>query len=132
MREFSPRSLLKLGAATLSIAGAALIAANAGHTLAAEAADPPITTGSPTEVGAVYVFGKRLEGIGKSVSASEGVVSFAKFEDRPLLRPGELVEVVPGLVATQHSGNTKANQYFLRGFNLDHGTDFSVSFDGVR
>ena len=44
--------------------------------------------------------------------------------DRPLARVGELVEVIPGAVATQHSGEGKANQYFLRGFNLDHGTDF--------
>jgi hypothetical protein len=79
----------------------------------------------------VYVFGKRKKDIGVAESASEGTVSFARFEDRPLTRPGELVEVVPGMAATQHSGNTKANQYFLRGFNLDHGTDFSVSFDGV-
>ena len=79
----------------------------------------------------VTVFGKRKNDIGVVQSASEGTVSFAKFADRPLTRPGELVEVVPGMAATQHSGNTKANQYFLRGFNLDHGTDFSVSFDGV-
>ena len=49
--------------------------------------------------------------------------------DRPILRRGELLEVVPGLVVTQHSGDGKANQYFLRGFNLDHGTDFSISVD---
>ena len=79
----------------------------------------------------IYVFGKRHNDIGIATSASEGTVSFAKFSDRPLTRPGELVEVVPGMAATQHSGNTKANQYFLRGFNLDHGTDFSVSLDGV-
>jgi hypothetical protein len=48
-----------------------------------------------------------------------------------LLRPGELVEVIPGLAATQHSGSGKANQYFLRGFNIDHGTDFSVSLGGT-
>jgi hypothetical protein len=116
----------------------ALIAASAvmlvpcvshGHTLAAP--DVPVATAPQTEAQQVYVFGKRLEGIGVSLSASEGEVSFAKFEDRPLMRPGELVEVVPGMVATQHSGGTKANQYFLRGFNLDHGTDFSVSFDGA-
>ena len=94
-------------------------------------ADRPLTTARTSEVDALYVYGKRLEGVGTSVSASEGAVSFAKFEDRPLLRPGELVEVIPGMAATQHSGNTKANQYFLRGFNLDHGTDFSVRFDGV-
>ncbi|MEO6155290.1 MAG: TonB-dependent receptor, partial [Thermomonas sp.] len=51
--------------------------------------------------------------------------------DRPLLRTGDLLELVPGLVATQHSGSGKANQYFLRGFNLDHGTDFSTSIDGM-
>ncbi|EGF89256.1 tonB-dependent Receptor Plug domain protein [Asticcacaulis biprosthecium C19] len=79
----------------------------------------------------VHVFGKRRNEIGVAQSASEGVVSFARFDDRPLTRPGELVEVVPGMAATQHSGSTKANQYFLRGFNLDHGTDFSVSLDGV-
>ncbi len=50
---------------------------------------------------------------------------------RPLLRPGELIEAVPGLAATQHSSAGKANQYFLRGFNLDHGTDLSASLDGV-
>ena len=79
----------------------------------------------------VYVWGLREDKIGQARSSSEGVVNFALFEDRPLLRPGELVEVVPGLAATQHSGSGKANQYFMRGFNLDHGTDFSVSFDGV-
>ncbi|MFP1133295.1 TonB-dependent receptor [Asticcacaulis sp. W401b] len=79
----------------------------------------------------VYVFGKRRNLIGQAASASEGVISFARFADRPLLRPGELVEAVPGMAATQHSGNTKANQFFLRGFNLDHGTDFSVSLDGA-
>ena len=79
----------------------------------------------------IYVFGKRRNDIGIATSASEGTVSFAKFADRPLTRPGELVEVIPGMAATQHSGNTKANQYFLRGFNLDHGTDFTVSLDGV-
>ena len=97
---------------------------------AASTADA-IATAPASDVEGVYVFGKRLEGVGTSPAASEGAVSFAKFEDRPLLRPGELVEVIPGMVSTQHSGNTKANQYFLRGFNLDHGTDFSVRFDGV-
>src|SRR5262249_19028970 len=52
-------------------------------------------------------------------------------EDRPIYRPGEILEAVPGLVVTQHSGEGKANQFFLRGFNLDHGTDFATSIDGV-
>jgi hypothetical protein len=50
---------------------------------------------------------------------------------RPVLRRGEVLEVVPGMVVTQHSGGGKASQYFLRGFNLDHGTDFSISVDGM-
>ncbi|WP_084397263.1 TonB-dependent receptor [Henriciella aquimarina] len=79
----------------------------------------------------VVVHGRGLELIGEAGAASEGVVGYADFEDRTLSRVGELVEVIPGAVATQHSGEGKANQYFLRGFNLDHGTDFNASVDGV-
>ncbi|HEV7689209.1 MAG TPA: TonB-dependent receptor [Hyphomonadaceae bacterium] len=79
----------------------------------------------------VVVFGRSEQQIGEAISASEGIVGYADFETRPLLRPGELVEVIPGMVAAQHSGGGKANQYFLRGFNLDHGTDFAGSIDGV-
>jgi outer membrane receptor protein involved in Fe transport len=59
------------------------------------------------------------------------VVGYRDFEDKPLGRVGELVENVPGMIATQHSGTGKANQYFLRGFNLDHGTDFASFVDGA-
>lgn len=79
----------------------------------------------------VIVYGRQTELIGKAQGASEGIVGEADFETRPLLRPGELVEVIPGMVAAQHSGGGKANQYFMRGFNLDHGTDFAGSIDGV-
>jgi hypothetical protein len=54
-----------------------------------------------------------------------------QLESRPLLRVGELLEVVPGMIVTQHTGDGKANQYFLRGFNLDHGTDFSTRVEGM-
>jgi hypothetical protein len=64
-------------------------------------------------------------------SASSGRASGAELLDRPFLRRGELLEVVPGLIVTQHSGGGKANQYFLRGFNLDHGTDFAVFVDNM-
>lgn len=73
--------------------------------------------------------GKNLIGI--AGSASQGEVSQKQFENRPFSRNGELVEVVPGAIATQHSGSGKANQYFLRGFNLDHGTDFTTFVDGI-
>ena len=69
--------------------------------------------------------------IGIAVSASEGSAGAADLARRLPLRAGDIVETVPGMVATQHSGGGKANQYYLRGFNLDHGTDFSVSVAGM-
>jgi hypothetical protein len=68
---------------------------------------------------------------GDAAAASEGTVTAAQIENRPILRTGEVLEVVPGLVVTQHSGDGKANQYFLRGFNLDHGTDFASRVEGM-
>jgi outer membrane receptor protein involved in Fe transport len=69
--------------------------------------------------------------VGTSSAASEGTVEGDALQDIPLLRPGEALETVPGLVVTQHSGDGKANQYFLRGYNLDHGTDLTSFVDGV-
>lgn len=69
--------------------------------------------------------------VGAAESASEGTVTAQQLEQRPLLRPAEVLEVVPGLVVSQHAGDGKANQYYLRGFNLDHGTDFSASLMGM-
>jgi len=68
---------------------------------------------------------------GQFVSASQGWVSGDTLVERPMLRTGEMLEFIPGMMVTQHSGSGKANQYFLRGFNLDHGTDFAVSVDGM-
>ena len=79
----------------------------------------------------VVVFARGEEQIGRAAAASEGAVGGADLSVRPLLRVAELLEVVPGLIAVQHSGSGKANQYFLRGFNLDHGTDFSNYVDDV-
>ncbi len=69
---------------------------------------------------------------GQASSASEGILTGAQIRSRPLSRVGDLLEAVPGLSAAQHSGDGKANQLFLRGFNLDHGTDFATYVDGVR
>jgi hypothetical protein len=65
--------------------------------------------------------------IGLAGAASEGAVTAKQLQNRPLRRPGEVLETVPGLAISQHGGEGKANQYYLRGFNLDHGTDFAVS-----
>ncbi len=69
--------------------------------------------------------------IGSSDAASQGTIRAELLESRPPQRPGEVLEFVPGLIVTQHSGDGKANQYFLRGFNLDHGTDFATSVGGI-
>jgi outer membrane receptor protein involved in Fe transport len=79
----------------------------------------------------VVVFARGEALIGKADAASEGAVGGADLSVRPLLRVAELLEAVPGLIAVQHSGSGKANQYFLRGFNLDHGTDFTTVIDDV-
>jgi outer membrane receptor protein involved in Fe transport len=79
----------------------------------------------------VVVFARGEALIGKAGAASEGAVGGADLSVRPLLRVAELLEAVPGLIAVQHSGSGKANQYFLRGFNLDHGTDFTTLIDDV-
>lgn len=79
----------------------------------------------------IIVYGRQIEQVGTATSGSEGVVGYADFENRPISRVGELAENVPGVIATQHSGSGKANQYFLRGFNLDHGTDLAGYVDGA-
>ena len=83
------------------------------------------------EIEEIHVWGRSLQLLGTADSASQGVVGYDDFSTRPLARVAELVEVIPGMIATQHSGPGKANQYFLRGFNLDHGSDFSTYFDGM-
>ena len=79
----------------------------------------------------VTVRANRLALGGAPRAASEGTVLGEQLENRPLLRVGELLETVPGLIVTQHTGDGKANQYFLRGFNLDHGTDFTTRVQGM-
>lgn len=79
----------------------------------------------------VEVMGHYDNQVGTSNAASQGIVLGNLLQDIPILRPGEVLEAIPGMVVTQHSGEGKANQYFLRGYNLDHGTDFATSVDGV-
>ncbi|MGK5080036.1 TonB-dependent receptor [Janthinobacterium sp. HLX7-2] len=94
---------------------------------AAEAGTAPVADESRT----VRVAGHYDNAVGTSDAASQGVISSELIVNRPALRTGELLEFVPGLIVTQHSGDGKANQYFLRGFNLDHGTDFATYVDGM-
>jgi outer membrane receptor protein involved in Fe transport len=79
----------------------------------------------------VTVTGSRTSQLGIADSANSGVVTHKQLEARPVYRPGEVLEATPGLVVSQHSGEGKANQFYLRGFNLDHGTDLRTTIDGM-
>ncbi len=79
----------------------------------------------------ILIEGRQDNLIGIASSASQGTTGSAQLENRPILRSGEVLETVPGVIITQHAGGGKANQYFLRGFNLDHGTDFAVFLDDM-
>ena len=69
--------------------------------------------------------------VGIAQSASQGAITAKQLDARPIMRAGEVLETVPGVVISQHSGEGKANQYYLRGFNLDHGTDFASTVAGM-
>jgi len=79
----------------------------------------------------VNVQGREDDLIGIAESGTQGTVGATEIQDRPILRSGEVLETVPGLIITQHAGGGKANQYYLRGFNLDHGTDFAIFIDDM-
>jgi outer membrane receptor protein involved in Fe transport len=84
-----------------------------------------------TRMPAFIVEGRQDDLVGLADSATQGAVGSDELADRPLLRTGEILETVPGVIITQHAGGGKANQYFTRGFNLDHGTDFATDLDGM-
>ena len=79
----------------------------------------------------IIVEGSRNSQVGIANSASAGVVTQKQLEARTVYRPGELLEATPGLIVSQHSGEGKANQFYLRGLNLDHGTDLRTTVDGM-
>jgi len=109
-------------ALAISLASNLLISANA------QAAGINSST-DITELSNITISGSAQ--MGDAVSASMGTVVAEQIEQRPISRAGEILETVPGLIVTQHSGEGKANQYFLRGFNLDHGTDMATFMDGM-
>lgn len=79
----------------------------------------------------VVVTAARLNLIGTASTASQGVVVNDELTLTPAYRPGQVLETVPGLDVTVHSGEGKANQYLMRGYNLDHGTDLALFVDGM-
>ena len=91
----------------------------------------PTQTANETPVEEVTVTASRQNLISIAKTASEGAVTQEELQLRPVYRVGQLLETVPGLVVTIHSGEGKANQYLLRGVNLDHGIDFANFIDDM-
>ena len=90
-----------------------------------------VVTGSRTFRNIADLDNPRENLVGIATSASVGAITAEQLEARPIMRPGEVLEAVPGFITSQHSGEGKANQYYLRGFNLDHGSDFATTLAGV-
>ena len=112
-----------------AVAAHLLLGAAAASAQTAVLADASATTTANTA--RVEITGHYDNAVGSSDAASQGTIRAELLKSRPALRPGEVLEFVPGMIVTQHSGDGKANQYFLRGFNLDHGTDFATSVNGM-
>jgi hypothetical protein len=96
------------------------------HAASAQTAPPPSNADRE-----VVVTASRLNLMGVATTASQGSVTEQELQSRPVYRVGQLLESTPGLVVTIHSGEGKANQYLLRGFNLDHGTDIANFVDDM-
>ena len=126
--------LISLALMAGTVSSAEIAGWNPHVDISAEAHEPEIPPTEETESTfeeRVTVTARADDMTGVAASASEGATGYEDLEKRPILRTGEIVETVPGVIATQHSGGGKANQYFLRGFNLDHGTDLSLAVEGM-
>ena len=114
-------------------ASSALAQTGPGTAQPAGATPPAAAAPRPAGKGAseVVVTASRVNLLGRAETASQGSITQKEVELRPIARIGQLYETVPGLVVTIHSGEGKANQYLIRGFNLDHGTDFATFVDNM-
>lgn len=91
----------------------------------------PLAAAHEQTLNAISVETSRTSQLGIAESANSGVVTQQQLEARTVYRASEMLEAVPGLIVSQHSGEGKANQFYLRGFNLDHGTDLRTTVDGM-
>jgi TonB dependent receptor/TonB-dependent Receptor Plug Domain len=95
---------------------------------------PPPGQATSAVASAALPTGAPTAGSGPTVAptmASQLTIPGGELIARPVPRPGDILEAAPGLIVTQHSGEGKANQYFLRGYNLDHGTDMAIYVDDM-
>jgi TonB dependent receptor/TonB-dependent Receptor Plug Domain len=111
-----------IGAGSFACAQLATASASSSNSSAVE---------TSTTLDEIVITAERLDLLGEASSASEGMVDDQELQLTPAYRPGQLLETVPGLIVTLHSGEGKANQYLMRGYNLDHGTDLATLVDGM-
>jgi hypothetical protein len=114
---------------TATVAGGGTVVADITMVLALNA--DVIVTGTATFRNIADVENPAENLVGIATAASQGAITAVQLDGRPMMRAGEVLETVPGMIVSQHSGEGKANQYYLRGFNLDHGTDFATMVAGV-
>ncbi|WP_404711720.1 TonB-dependent receptor [Sphingomonas sp. MMS24-J13] len=107
-------------------------AAPVGVAVAQSTPAKPTAAPAPVEDGGtITVTASRLDLLGRASTASQGTITAKEVDLRPIYRPSQLFESIPGLVVTIHSGEGKAQQYLIRGYNLDHGTDFASFVDDM-
>jgi outer membrane receptor protein involved in Fe transport len=121
---------MKVSAAHGVIAGSLMMMCAASASVSAEVA-ADMDSNAPNSLHEITVTAQRLGLIGTASTASEGVIADQEIQLTPAYRPGQLLETVPGLIVTLHSGEGKANQFLLRGYNLDHGTDLATFVDDM-
>lgn len=126
-----PRRSQRAHVARSCAAATSVVALAIAPALAQENTAPPIALQDATRLPEVIIEGRDDSLLEIADAANEGQVGARELAARPLLRPAELLETVPGVIVTQHSGSGKANQFFLRGFNLDHGTDLATRVNGI-
>src|SRR5882757_9748650 len=120
----------------MGLRGLFLCSASLGFAAPALAQGQPANPASPLVIAdqvpeQVTITAPRFELLGTATTSSQGIILKEELLEIPAYRAGQLLETVPGLVVTVHSGEGKANQYLLRGFNLDHGTDLATFIDGM-
>jgi hypothetical protein len=129
-----PTSLADAATAPAPCPSASPVAATGAAPPASSSRPSPAPCSSGTRlrtIATVATSGRKADLVGIAQAASEGTIGPEEIAARPMLRPGELLEAIPGLVISQHSGEGKANQYYLRGFQLDHGTDLESTIGGI-
>ena len=123
--------LALMGSFCSALAGLAWADTAAPQAAEASSSDTSESQKGTTQLPEIVVEERSDSMLGVAESSTQGTIGAQQLEDRPVSRPGEVLEAMPGVIVTQHSGDGKANQYFLRGFNLDHGTDLASFVNGV-